>query len=540
MYRLKVKSRSIFYMANYYDKNHILKSPELEPKRHYESSGTFSTQGGDNNKNQQDNEDFSDHPLYSILDKLYKMRAMGKLLPDPESKIFENVNESLIRFTQGLVIDSFENPVIPEYSKPKTNDERYYSTNVEENESDVDIFGENINYDIEIEDQESLYSLSYNAFIRDYNDVAREYTSSMEQVIHRFFQSMLTIADDAEMPDYTYLMESFDGNAVKVNDKDLLHARDYIVKLQRIRESDTRLMQKEFTAENTLIRGRGWLSAEKQRERYLKANYKVNTSSLCATMGNNALFESRASAEEQYNQAMTNMYKYLNSSAITMGDALDKRINEGALKGELALNGIDIYEKTPEPLPADTSGLDMKSTSDVEDALGKAIDDNAKDFQVNDNGGGGSEDGSIAIENVGPAKGKGVENIPSDAEQWTVDMAKECSQLCGIPADWLWCHWRAETGFKAENCPGTNNWGCVKSEDGWVEKSSPSEWAKYFARYITGNWNPNPTQAKTLYEYVKILQEQVDGSHYCYDDNGSTTAYYNKLVRCLGNKGTVL
>ena len=31
-------------MANYYDKNHILKSPELEPKRHYESSGTFSTQ----------------------------------------------------------------------------------------------------------------------------------------------------------------------------------------------------------------------------------------------------------------------------------------------------------------------------------------------------------------------------------------------------------------------------------------------------------------------------------------------------------------
>ena len=60
-------------MANYYDKNHILKSPELEPKRHYESSGTFSTQGGDNNKNQQDHEDFSDHPLYSILDKLYKM-----------------------------------------------------------------------------------------------------------------------------------------------------------------------------------------------------------------------------------------------------------------------------------------------------------------------------------------------------------------------------------------------------------------------------------------------------------------------------------
>lgn len=376
-------------MAEYYDKNHILKSPELEPKRHYESKGSFDTSGGNQHTENTGNEDFTDHPLYDILDKLYSMRAMGRLLPDAEKKIFDSINESMIRFTQGLVIDSFENPVEPAYSEPNIDKNAdYSSTNFDENETDIDIFGEDANYNLEIADQESLYSLAYGAFIRDYNDVAKEYTSSMEHVIHRFFQSMLAISNDADMPDYTYLMEDFDGNAVQVNDKDLLHARDYIVKLQRLRESNTRLMQKEFTAENTLIRGRGWLSAEKQRERYLKANYKVNTSSLCATMGNNALFESRASAEEQYGQAMTNMYKYLNSSTITMGDALDKRINEAALKGELALNGIDIYEKTPEPLPADTSGLDMKDTSDVESSLGQAIDDNAKDFQVSDSGGG--------------------------------------------------------------------------------------------------------------------------------------------------------
>lgn len=368
-----------------YDKDHILISPELEPKRHYESRGTFKT-GGKKTETptNNDTDNFEDHPLYPILDKLYRMRSMGKLLPDPEKIVFDGVNEGLIRFTQGLVIDSFENPVTPEYITPRREDTNsdgsqtsYDSTNASDDETDVDIFGEDADYDLDIDDQESLYSLAYNAFIRDYNDVAKEYTSSMEQVIHRFFQSMLTLADDADMPDYTYLMEDFDGNAVDVQDKDLYHARDYTVKLQKLRESDTRIMQKEFTAENTLLRGRGWLSAEKQRERYLQANYKVNTSTLCATMGNNALYESRATAEEQYNQGMTNMYKYLNSSAITMGDALDKRINEAALKGELALNGIDIYAKTPEPLPSDTSGLDLNDASDTEDALGAAIDANA-------------------------------------------------------------------------------------------------------------------------------------------------------------------
>lgn len=154
---------------------------------------------------------------------------------------------------------------------------------------------------------------------------------------------------------------------------------------------------------------------------------------------------------------------------------------------------------------------------------------------------GSSASSSAAPANVGPAKGKGIENIPSDAEQWTIDMAKECSELCGIPADWLWCHWRAETGFVASNCPGDNNWGCVKDNNGWHNESSTSGWAKFFARYITLNtWQPNPTQAKTLHEYVQIIQEQSDGTHYCYDDGGATEPYYNKLVSCLGNQGTVL
>jgi len=145
------------------------------------------------------------------------------------------------------------------------------------------------------------------------------------------------------------------------------------------------------------------------------------------------------------------------------------------------------------------------------------------------------------ISHVGPAPGKGVENIPKDAESWTVDMAEACSKLCGIPADWLWCHWKAETGFVADNCPAEHNWGCVKDKNGWHASADDDEWAHFFAWYITlDTWNPQPTAAKSLLEYVTNMQEQVDGSHYCYDDGGATAPYYNKLVQCLGNEGTVL
>lgn len=365
-------------MPDKYTKNHILQKPELYPKRHYETEKDFTVkitipQSEDERLKEK-------HPLLPVLQRLINLKSLSGLLPEPEMEIVNNVNDAYTLLTKSIIYDSIVNPVKEEYLNPHNSDV-YELPDVKDNsdeETEVPLFPDDPGYEIVMQKQESLYSLSNKRFMADYEDITKDYASSMEQIIHRFFQTMLTLADDAEVPDYSYLMEDFDGNAVGVLDEDLQHSRDYCYKLQRNREADTRLMQKEFTAENTLIRGRALVSAQKQRERYFKENYKINTSALCTTFGNNALFESREMAQKQYENSMYNLYKYLNSSTETISDILDKRINEAAVKGQLALNGINIFQKTPEPIPT-AAALDNNNTSDIENSISNTIDDNAKD-----------------------------------------------------------------------------------------------------------------------------------------------------------------
>lgn len=164
------------------------------------------------------------------------------------------------------------------------------------------------------------------------------------------------------------------------------------------------------------------------------------------------------------------------------------------------------------------------------------------------NGGSGSNSSSSSSgsrpgkpASVGPAPGKGAENIPSGAEQWTIDLAKRCSDKCGIPADWIWAQWAMESGhFSSYQSVNYNNYGGVKdnSTGTWKVFSSPEEYADYFAWFIT-QWNDPPTTgAKTMYEYCRALQEPGDGSQYCGGE--STDEYYNKVLSTLGNEGTKL
>ena len=376
-------------MSYKYTKDHILQKPELYPKRHYETEKDFTVKI----TLPQSEEDRlkEKHPLLPVLQRLLNLKSLSGLLPEPEMKIVNSVNDAYTLLTKSIIYDSIINPVTEEYLDSHNSDV-YELPNVEDSyssgelETEVPLFPDDPGYEIVTQKQESLYSLSNKRFMSDYEDITKDYASSMEQIIHRFFQTMLALADDAEVPDYSYLMEDFDGNAVGILDDDLQHSRDYCYKLQRNREADTRLMQKEFTAENTMIRGRALISAQKQRERYLKENYKINTSALCTTFGNNALFESREMAQKQYENSMYNLYKYLNSSTEIMSDILDKRINEAAVKGQLALNGVNIFQKTPEPIPTATS-LDDNKTSNVEDSISSAIDDNAKETPEESAGG---------------------------------------------------------------------------------------------------------------------------------------------------------
>lgn len=162
------------------------------------------------------------------------------------------------------------------------------------------------------------------------------------------------------------------------------------------------------------------------------------------------------------------------------------------------------------------------------------------------NAGVGASGGGGIPAMVGPAPGKGAENIPKDAEQWTIDMAIRCSQKCGVPADWMWAQWCNESGHfhstlaeQNHNYAGITSSGTSTSNLVFMNFDSPDAFADYFAWYIARWDNPPAIEAKDFRDYIHRLQTQNDGSRYC-DDPPGDIEYYNACVSTLGNAGTVI
>ena len=181
-------------MSYKYTKDHILQKPELYPKRHYETEKDFTVKI----TLPQSEEDRlkEKHPLLPVLQRLLNLKSLSGLLPEPEMKIVNSVNDAYTLLTKSIIYDSIINPVTEEYLDSHNSDV-YELPNVEDSyssgelETEVPLFPDDPGYEIVTQKQESLYSLSNKRFMSDYEDITKDYASSMEQIIHRFFQTML-------------------------------------------------------------------------------------------------------------------------------------------------------------------------------------------------------------------------------------------------------------------------------------------------------------------------------------------------------------
>ena len=74
-------------MANEYDKNNILKSPELSPERHYESEGVVPSYEAP----QEETDVYEEEPLLEVLDDLDRVYRLAALLPPGLADIIRRI-----------------------------------------------------------------------------------------------------------------------------------------------------------------------------------------------------------------------------------------------------------------------------------------------------------------------------------------------------------------------------------------------------------------------------------------------------------------
>lgn len=412
-----------------------------------------------------------------------------------------------------------------------------------------DIFSAEPEVEIEIEPTESLVDLARKGYMQDDADIKEHYTTMMSQLSQRFFQVMTALAEDSNMVDYSDLMQDFDGTAVTTSDPNQRHLIDEICRNQVLYDQKLRQMNLTHTAEHTLIMTRAMTAAEGERERYLSEDYKTNMPTISSGLSNDVLQKVREDSEKKYQNAAYNYYKYLDSATKYTNSMLNMKIDSAIAKAELANTGSDIFAVTPppEPLP-DNVDDNFDTVNKYQDKQQKMIDEQKKDSKkgselddgININGTSGDPGSSSSSSSdhnvtVGPGPGKGKENIPADAEPWTVDMAMRCSNKCGIPCDWLWGQWANESGHFHSPC-GSHNWGGVLGENFDSDDAFADYMAKILPRWVSAEGVP-ANQAKTFKEYIHCLQ--TDPTPYCADPPGEDY-YYSVCAGALGNAGTVL
>jgi hypothetical protein len=382
--------------------------------------------------------------------------------------------------------------------------------------------------------------ISRAAYKQDDSDIKEHYTSMMTQITNRFFQIMTTLAEEANMEDYTFLLQDFDGTAVTTNDPNQRHLIDTICKGQIIYDQKLRQMNLTHTAANTLCMTRGFHAAEMQRERYLQEQYKTDMPDMTSSFSNDLLEASRSEATKKYKQAAYNQYKYLDNAVKDTNSLLNIKIDEASAKAQLSNTGSDIFAFTPPPPPTenhidDNYEATQASQKSAQDAINNSQKDAITGAQAAAGGGtsapgSGSSSSGSGGSPVGRAPGVGADKIP--VNDWTKDMAVRCSQKCGIPADWLWAQWKLESNFDVSD--GNYNCGGVTVPNSMEHNSagfgvwhSADDFADYFADYIL-RYSGTGT-AKTLLEYVNAVQAEG----YCTEPPGQ--AYVNLVMGILGD-----
>lgn len=400
------------------NKDNILYVPKTEPKRHYESEGKFRDKQLDVIQQKPIKEDKKDtvgdleevKELFTYLpkellfltdsiDKIIERQKIAEKLPDssnqqqnqPDKPNQDGEHKPISPNIPDLIppeeLKPIIKPVPPEELKPQKPDEIPDKIPSIENkpiepETSIDMGGDELidlpeffpgptNVSINFIPPKTLIQIAQDDFKRDTLDLNEYYLQKLQVVLQQYFQEMLTIAHECGIIDIRDLIRHFDGDAVQVQNSNLVHLKDYIIRSQITRDQRTRLFKLTHDVDNTLLHIRAWNTAQQSRERYYSEKYG-NSGTFLDSASNSLLVNSRADHDSKYRQTLYNMFKYLDSSVIVTGEILQMITKESQAKGKLIKEGVNIFVSKETQKQEELN----KKAQDIEDQANKKAQEN--------------------------------------------------------------------------------------------------------------------------------------------------------------------
>lgn len=369
------------------NKNNLLYVPKTELERHYESSGIFYDKTPDLIKNTPIVENKT-----NIINDLNELKSLIDFLPDGLAFIKDSIDKLIelqeYHFNKDNNNEEDNDSDTPDDTNNETDNDIKVpnitppdeiidnSTNEEQNDINddsnnnnennninndnnidftedyevtnnelidlPDFFPNKTNIDINFVEPKSLIQIAQEDYKRDTLDLNEYYLQKLQIVLQQYFQKMLAIGQECGVMNIKNLIKDFDGNAVNINDKNLLHLKDHVIRSQILRDQKTRLFKLTHNVDNTLNHIRSWHASEQERERYYSEEYGDSETYL-NNCSNTLLVQSRKRYDNNYKQSLYNMFKYLDSSVLVTGEILSLVTNEAQAKGKMLKEGIDIF-----------------------------------------------------------------------------------------------------------------------------------------------------------------------------------------------------
>lgn len=308
----------------------ILYTPDIDYERNYDTTGKIDIKA---ENQQQQNKD--------LIEKLYEninnIENVLPLLPDNTDKMLkpiitvinkilpkDKVLEEPDRNKETIYLyPSDKAEETPKYDYPSSffRDEPDPFVITVSNKNKPEIITNNYNYDL--------------------ISIINDYLKKLYEDIINYFNNISIILAEVEGRNYSKIMSKYNISTEKVS-LNYKHLSDLIIKSQLSREMKTRLYNKMFNLDKTIIQIKTCKVGVEQRIRYYQSIYQ-SENTIENTISNRLLEKSRMEYDLKYKKNFTNLYKYLNSSEILFDECLCMCINEIQAKAILIKEeGLDL------------------------------------------------------------------------------------------------------------------------------------------------------------------------------------------------------
>lgn len=329
------------------EKNSIFYKPDIEPDLHYDTAGelTHYTPEEPTPVTPNNHED----RVTNTTDYAEGLLEMTEILPADTGNVLQEILTPVVDDLKKITNpdDVFYDPSDPdpEQSTPSVPDFKQDLT-PEEAKMINDLAEDKVDIELEVTNQQPLYKLVASVYKADLYDIREYFVNKLGLVMQAFMQEMIILKNECNLPTIDDLLKDYDGDYVAAAGANAQHLHDGIVRSQIVRRQKARLFKKTHGTDETLLWMRQCQAAADQRTRYYKESY-LNEDEFLNLQSNTLLLEARMQYDENYQRAISGLYKYLNSAVIIVDDMLRMQLNEARAKAKLYNDGINIFATAP-------------------------------------------------------------------------------------------------------------------------------------------------------------------------------------------------